>query len=438
MMLPFALALTAALPLPAPTFDLVSDAASRVEQLAQLPLTADSYRDKKRLCWDLSEYEDEDLSNPKKAAKVARRLEKLASRYEKNPHGIWRLHELRGRVFAKSGSTEKASEAFLAALDAYPSERYAQPSKQSYFHHLAVHACFAQADAEGFDAAESRFVETALADPRMEWLPVDSLEEGYLARAQSKRLKALYTKLSADLAERWPQIAADMEGRSIPDIRRVDDDPKKLFLLLGADRPSTKKRSLVLVLPGGSGQALDFKSWVTRMSTPLLDRYVVAVLSAPQWSPSQASEWVWVTEDVQKRYKAEFAVETFAEEVVETLRGDATLNLGDAYMCAWSSGGPATYRTMLSGSGTFRGAYVLGSVFHPQRLKLKRAKGLRFYLEQGVEDKTTVIRFARDAAKALEKQKATVKLVEFDGGHGFAMPDPAGALGRALAWLSQE
>ena len=83
----------------------------------------------------------------------------------------------------------------------------------------------------------------------------------------------------------------------------------------------------------------------------------------------------------------------------------------------------------------FSGAYVLGSVFKPNQLRLKNAKGLRFYLEQGTEDRITAIRFAREASETLTKKKASVKLVEYKGGHGFTMPDAEASLRNALEWL---
>ncbi|WP_145202179.1 hypothetical protein [Planctomycetes bacterium Poly30] len=435
------LAMTAPLALPvvpAPygAKDLARAARQRWEALADVTLTGDSYRDEKRLCLDLEEYFDGALPDGREAQKAAKLVSKIVEK--DSPAGlIWRVEELRGRLLNRVDA-KKAAEAFESAVAAYPNEAYTAPAKQSYFHHLVVDAVLARWSATGVDDAEAMLESIANFDPRFAAFLPDRLEERYLTSGLADRLLALYQRLGASLAPRLPDVAAQLSKKEIPDFRSVGGDPRKLYIVLGADRQVVDApRDLVVVMPGGNGQATEFRYWVEKIATPLLDRYVFAILSAPTWSEEQAQNFVWVTSRFQKEYDAEFPVEEFAREVAADLRGTLALKIDDAFLFAWSSGGPAAYATLLSNDDTFRGAYVLASVFKANQLDLKHANGRRFWLEQGTSDAVTAIRYAREARETLEKKGAEVQLVEFDGGHGFAMPDAQDSLETALNWLSR-
>jgi len=418
-----------------PAADLVQAAKREWALLEGKSLESDVYRDKKRLCTDLTAVFGEDGPKADEARKAGRLL---AAWIEKAPpEGLaWRVNELRGRLFLGTDA-RLASEAFVAALTAYPRERYPQPPKHSYFHHLAIDATLARWDAEGLDSAEGALIALARDDPRFQYCLPDRLEGRYVAAEEIPRLRALYTQLADALQPRLPELARELRERPLPDLRRLNGDPRMRFLVLGADRKTDGPRHLVVVMPGGSGQIDDFKDWVATLATPLLDRFVFAQLAAPVWSPAQAKEWVWVTEPVQKQYKAEFPVERFAREVAGALRADESLRLDKAVLFAWSSGGPAAYATLIDEDPTFAGAYVLASVFRPKGLAPAHARGRRVWLEQGRADKVTPLRFAHEAQRWLEASGAAVQLVEFEGGHGFAMPDAAASLAAALAWLCQ-
>lgn len=432
-----AFAAAALLLAPAPPFagDIVGDAEQAWSRLEDVTLDADPFRDKKRMCTDLSAYGRDGELSPKEARKAAKGLGRLLKR--DSPGGlVWRVQELRGRLLAEVDPTD-ADEAFTAALAAYPDEDYGQPSMHGYFHHLLMDAVVQKARARGFDAADELLLGTAKEDPRLRaWYP-SKMEAHYLLAGERARLLKVYEAMAVSLEERAPELAKEIAFGSLPDVRVLKDHKKKAFLVLGADHAADGERDLLVVMPGGTGQAFDFRSWVTDLTEALHDRYVVAILNAPQWNPAQAKEWVWVTEGVQRKYRADFCVEDFAREVAAELRADEELKIDEAFLFAWSSGGPAAYATVLSKDDTFAGAYVLASVFKPRQLDVKHAEGKRFVLEQGVTDKVTPIRFAREAQKALEKNGAEVRFVEFQGGHGFAMPDPAKSLREALDWLSR-
>ena len=415
--------------------DIANDVEQRWKSLSKVSLEDDGYRDKKRFCMDLSNYGKEGELTKKEAKKAAKRIDKLV-RSNAAPGFAWRVHELRGRLL-ESVDPKMAAEAFVESLAAYPKESYSAPSKQSYFHHLAVHAMLACWSANGIDDAEQMLIHMAEFDDRFLAFNPTNLESRYVQTGNSQRLKRLNSSVVERMAKRIPKVTSELDEQSLLDARNVGGDDKKVYVVFGADRKVKGERGLVVVMPGGSGQAFDFQDWVGRLAAPLLDRYVFAVLSAPQWNPEQAEECVWVTEGAQRKYKADFPVEEFAREVAAELRSDASLKLNGAYLFAWSSGGPAAYATVLSKDDTFKGAYVLASVFKPNELNLKHAKGRRFWLEQGAKDMVTRLSFAQDAAETLEKHGAALNLVEFDGGHGFAMPDAFKSLEDALAWLSQ-
>ncbi len=418
-----------------PASELMKAAAREWSALEGRTLDDDVYRDKKRLCPKLEPY----LGAEKPDAAVVRKATRLLADWiEKSPPAglVWRVEELRARLFLGVDPGE-ASTAYTAALAAYPVEDYAEPLKHSYFHHLAVDAALVRWDMDGPDAAESMVLAIARDDARLQYLMPERLEQRYFERNDLTRWKLFRAQLATALELRLPDLARELLERPVPDVRSIDGDPKKRFLVLGAELASDAPRELVVVLPGGSGQLNDFAPWVTQLATPLLDRYVFVVLSAPVWNPKQARDWVWVTEAVQKQYKAEFSVESFAREVVAALRSDTKLKLGKAFLFAWSSGGPAAYATLIADDPTFAGAYVLASVFRAKGLKPQHAAGKRVWLEQGRADYITPLRFAQDAERWLKTSGAAVKLVEFDGGHGFAMPDASASLAAALAWLRE-
>ena len=418
-----------------PASDLMKAATREWSALEGRSLDDDVYRDKKRLCSDLEPY----LGAEKPDAAVVRKATRMLADWidESPPAGlVWRVEELRARLFLAI-DPKGASTAYTAALAAYPTEGYAEPRKHSYFHHLAIDAALVRWDVDGPDAVESMILAIARDDARLHYLMPERLEQRYLERSELKRWKQFLAQLATALEPRLPDLARELRERPVPDVRSIDGNPKKRFLVLGAETALDAPRELVVVMPGGNGQLDDFAPWVTQLATPLLDRYVFAVLSAPVWSPKQAREWVWVTEAVQKQYKAEFSVESFAREVVVALRNDPKLKLSKAFLFAWSSGGPAAYATLIADEPTFAGAYVLASVFRAKGLKPQHAAGKRVWLEQGRADNVTPLRFAQEAERWLNASGAAVKLIEFDGGHGFAMPDASASLTAALAWLRE-
>ena len=402
------------------------------ERLDGAALTDLPYRDKTRLVSGLGEILERERAKDRDRKRLAKTL---AARAEDaaSPQLAWRLHELRARVLDPIDD-EAACIARLAAVAAYPAADYAEPSKHSSFHHLANEATVALWDTAGAEAARDWWLEI-LADERLQHVYFDPLEAHWVTSGAAGEVASLQAATAAALAERLPELADALERRPVADARYVDGDARKLYVVLGGEVETEQPRDLVVVMAGGNGQAMEFLPWLRELTAPLTDRYLFAVLSAPVWTDEQAESVVWVTERWKRTYRAKFTVEDFARDAAAELR-EADDSLARAFVFAWSSGGPATYATLLDRDDTFAGAYVLASVFKPEQLDLKRAKGRRFFLEQGRSDRVTALRFAEEAERALARNGAAVRLEAFDGGHGFAMDDPQRSLARALEWLT--
>ncbi len=400
------------------------------DSLKDVSLDDNSYRDKRTFCRDAEEWLLEAGVKKQDRNKLAKALAKTLSK-NKQAGYAWRIHELRARVLGPQPN-RKSLDALCKAIDAYPDEPYSTPSKHSKFQHLINSRTLGTLELDGAQAAEEQFLASLQEDPRFMHVHANPLQDRYLELGLPSELLVLYSKAAVICKATKPEAAI-----ALPDARIIDGDPKKLFVVLGDDSGKQEPRKLVVVMAGGSGQALDFLPWLTTICSPLYDRYCFVVLSAPQWNPQQAERFVWVTANVQKKYKAKFSVESFAREAVAQMRS-SNPSLGDAFLFAWSSGGPATYRTILAKDNTFAGAYVLSSVFRPKELTLKHAKGKRFVLEQGRQDKVTPFRFAEAANTQLSESGAAVHFVPFDGGHGFSMPNSMQCLERALQFLARE
>lgn len=416
--------------------DVVEAVAAHWSRLAETTLADAPFRDKQRFASDIDETLAEtgapDATRRSIAEALARSLDDDA------PAGrVWRTHELRARLLEPLDE-EATLEALRAALAAYPEADYPAPRMHSYFQHLAGHTAARIFAVEGAGAAREFLLDAVRNDARYSWFFPGLIESEYLKRGDARGWKALRDEIANALEERGDgDQARALRAREIPDVRLLDGDPKKLFVVLGAEVPTDGLRDLVVVMPGGNGQALEFLPWLNQLTEPLLDQYAFVVLSSPQWNDEQARNYVWVTERYAKKADAKFTVEEFARDTAENLREEIG-SLDDAYLFAWSSGGPAAYATILDRDDTFAGAYVLASVFKPDQLDTRRAKGRRFFLEQGRRDRVTPPRFAEAAADELEKRGGETELVLFDGGHGFAMPDAEESLRRALAWLGSE
>jgi predicted esterase len=205
-----------------------------------------------------------------------------------------------------------------------------------------------------------------------------------------------------------PDDVADVPSQ---DLRAGKDDNKRFFLIGPRKNARVPRRGfgLVVVLPGGPGGA-DFHPFVKRIfKYAIPDGYLVA-------QPVAVKYPVWPTE---KNQAMKFTTEQFVADVIKEVRGKHKIDAKKTFTLSWSSSGPAAYAISLSDK-TVAGSFIAMSVFKPNELpSLEKAKGHAYYLYHSPDDEVCPYRMARQAAKDLKKNGATVKLQTYKGGHGW-------------------
>ena len=217
--------------------------------------------------------------------------------------------------------------------------------------------------------------------------------------------------------------ADDIDDVPSQDLKIDKDENKRYFLIgpmKGAKAPA-KGYGLIVVMPGGSGSA-DFHPFVKRIFLNAVpEGYVVAQPVAVKWTEKQ--QIVWPTaKDKGAVEGLKFTTEEFVEAVIKDVAAKHTLNPGRVFTLSWSSSGPAAYAVSLT-SPKVRGSLVAMSVYKPDRLpKLDAAKGRAYFLYHSPDDRVCPFRMAEQAEKELTRAGAAVKLVKYDGGHGWRGP----------------
>ena len=221
---------------------------------------------------------------------------------------------------------------------------------------------------------------------------------------------------------------------------RALSDPRKRYLLIGAGTETASSPPdgyhLLVVLPGGAGNA-DFQYFVKRVQAwGLPPGYLVAELIAPQWTARQSHDLVWPTR-TNTLPGVGFPTETFVEDVIRDVKAHYAVNARHVYTLGWASGGPACYATALQASTQTRGAFIAMSVFVPDSLPaLTWAQGRRFYLQQPLDTPMAPLEMAAQARARLRDNRADVELVTVEGGYGWHGPVYK-QIRRGIDWLEQ-
>ena len=184
---------------------------------------------------------------------------------------------------------------------------------------------------------------------------------------------------------------------------------------------------LLLVLPGGDGSA-EFFPFVQQIhATQLKARFVVAQMLAPP-------QIVWPTRaSVLDGSTTEEAIAAVIEDVAQK----TAIDRGQVYALAWSSSGPAVYAGLLQEGSPLKGALIAMSVFRPEMLGTSaNLRGRRVYLLHSPEDQVCPYRMAKDAETRLSAVGATVKFVDYAGGHGW-QESALSRIGEGMSWLSE-
>jgi len=217
------------------------------------------------------------------------------------------------------------------------------------------------------------------------------------------------------------EAPAEDEFAGLPhEERKVGDDAKKVYRLIGpkdAEAAPAAGRPLLVVLPGGDGGA-DFLPFVKRIHLNVVAKeWLVAQVVSVKWRDDQRIVWPSKGSPVPGM---KFTTEELIEEVIADASKAQKVDPKRVYALGWSSSGPALYAHALTKKPSVAGWYIAMSVFHPQDLPpLTLAKGRAFFLDHSPDDRTCPFADAEKAEKALKEAKAHVKLVTYEGGHGW-------------------
>lgn len=214
---------------------------------------------------------------------------------------------------------------------------------------------------------------------------------------------------------------ADDEFAGLPhEERKAGGDAHKLYRLIGprdqAPAPA-EGHPLLLVLPGGDGGA-ESLPFAKRIALNALGKdWLAAQVVSVKWTPEQ--QIIWPTEKNAVTGQR-FSTEEFIEAVVADAAKARKVDPARVYALGWSSSGPALYAHALTKKPAVQGWYVAMSVFRPERLpSLTTAKGRAFFLDHSPDDRTCPFADAEKAQAELTKVGAKVKLVSYEGGHGW-------------------
>jgi predicted esterase len=219
--------------------------------------------------------------------------------------------------------------------------------------------------------------------------------------------------------------------------RKAGGDEKKQYFLIGAakDRKAPKEGfGLVVIMPGGDGGD-EFHPFVKRLFAKALPEGYLAVQPiAVKWTDDQ--EIVWPTAKL-KVEKMKFTTEEFVAAVIADVGNEHKLDPKRTFSLSWSSSGPAAYMLSMQEKPVVAGSLIAMSVFRPDWLPaLKAAKGHVYYLYHSPDDRICPYRMAKAAEKQLKEAGAEVKLVDYDGGHGWHA-DTFADVRAGFAWLEK-
>jgi predicted esterase len=206
-----------------------------------------------------------------------------------------------------------------------------------------------------------------------------------------------------------------------PAVLTVGEDEHKRYVLHAPPAETKAPKDgwrLLVVMPGGSGNA-DFAAFVGRIRENVFDdRWLVVQLVAPVWDAEQAEKLVWPTKKSPWPKMAFPCEQLFADVLAEV---EKTRELDPRYLftLAWSSSGTLAYTLALEPKTRVTGTFVAMSVFKPDALpSLKTAKGRAFHILHSADD-FIPIAMAEQARDELEERKAVVSYATYEGGHGW-------------------
>jgi poly(3-hydroxybutyrate) depolymerase len=240
------------------------------------------------------------------------------------------------------------------------------------------------------------------------------------------------------LALSAPPALPQDDVAGVPSVeQKIGGDAHQRYFEIGPLEHSKQPKNgyaLLVVLPGGDGGE-GFLAFVKRIAKNVLDKeWLVAEPVSVKWTDSQTIIWPTGETPVPKM---EFTTEDFVEAVIADLAKRRKIDPERIFVLAWSSSGPAAYAISLRKKKSPTGFYVAMSVFHPKALPpLEGAKGQAYFIDHSPADATCPFKDAQDAEKTLKEKGAKVKLVTYEGGHGW-QGNVFGRMKEGIAWLEK-
>ncbi|HEV3136878.1 MAG TPA: hypothetical protein VGZ26_03220 [Pirellulales bacterium] len=230
---------------------------------------------------------------------------------------------------------------------------------------------------------------------------------------------------------------ADVADISAQDLT-VSDNKRMRYFLIGPRASAVTREDdfkLVVVLPGGDGSA-DFHPFIRRLfKCAMNETYLVAQPVAVKWSPQQKITWPTKDDPFKKQ---QFTTEEFVEAVIQDVSARHAIDKRFVFTLSWSSGGPAAYAIALCEKTRVTGSYVAMSVFRPEwHPHIERAKGHAFLIDHSPQDKVCKFEFAEKAQRELASAGGQVRLVTYEGGHGWH-GNIYGRVAEGLKWLVEK
>ncbi len=242
-------------------------------------------------------------------------------------------------------------------------------------------------------------------------------------------------KTDAVRATRKP--ASDIADVPAQDLTVEGNDKMRYFLIGPQKDAKTPKNGfkVVIVMPGGDGSD-QFHLFVRRLCKhAMTDDFLVAQPVAVKWRPEQTTVWPTLVNPVDGQ---EFATEEFVEAVIRDVAKRHSLDERYVFTLSWSSGGPAAYALALKKETPIKGSYIAMSVYRPQwHPPVANATGRLFLLDHSPEDRVCKYHYAEQAKGELSEAGADVRLITYEGGHGWHGPVYARVRG-GLSWLVRQ
>lgn len=230
--------------------------------------------------------------------------------------------------------------------------------------------------------------------------------------------------------------AEETEEAKAP-IHEAGGDAKKRYFLIGPRdgvKAPEKGFKLLIVMPGGSGDAA-FHPFIKNMVRHAVsEQWIVAQPIAVKWTDRQ--QIVWPTKSNPAK-GAKFTTEEFIDAVVKDVAKRQKIDARYVFTLSWSSSGPAAYAIAFRKKTPITGSFIAMSVYFPKQLpKVPAVRGRAFYLFHSPDDAVCKFWMSRKANADLERMGAKTTLVEYAGGHGWH-GNIFGSIRTGVDWLEK-